>query len=402
MIRLLLVDDSPLFCAQFRGLARWESCGIVIQDEARNGKNAIECIHREPPDIILTDISMPVMDGIGLIEYVHSHYPQIPVIALSAYDDFDYVRGSLRNGACDYILKHKLDVEQLTELIRSAVRTPPEQPAGTEDPAYSRREFFALAMNGWYADAEDIARRMEKLKIVFPPDGCIPVLAGPDPREGGEKEFTEPMIQLLLECLNRRIWEYLLLKSDLLLLMIPASGSGQADSRISEVLKAAAVTVERFFGTSLSFCAGNVCRDMLLLSAGTAEIREQYVTLRSLGRTGFISVHSGYNEYVRQIMDYIRGHYSGRISLRDISLSVGLSESYVSRIFKSETGVNIVTYINDFRLDEAARLLRQTSLPIKLIADRVGIENYNRFFNLFRERMGCTPRAYRDGQTGTE
>ena len=124
--------------------------------------------------------------------------------------------------------------------------------------------------------------------------------------------------------------------------------------------------------------------------------------MRSLGETGFLSVQDGYNEYVQQIMEYIRSHYSGRISLRDIALSVGLSESYVSRIFKSGTGLNIVTYINDFRLDEAARLLRQTSLPIKMIADRVGIENYNRFFSLFRERKGCTPRAYREGEGETE
>ncbi|MBR2602819.1 MAG: response regulator, partial [Clostridia bacterium] len=259
MIRLLLVDDSPLFCAQFRGLARWEEQGIAIQDEARNGKMAIECIERNPPDIILTDISMPVMDGIGLIEYVRVRHPQIPVVALSAYDDFDYVRGSLRNGACDYILKHKLDVGQLTELIRGVVRKGSgnggggrtvtgagseagdgeesgdragsgtetgigaETRAVTGDSSESRRAFFALALSGWYTDPEEAALRMEKLRIAFPTDGCVPILMGIDPRKSGGEEFTEPMIQLLLECLNRRIWEYLPLKEDLMLLLIPGS-----------------------------------------------------------------------------------------------------------------------------------------------------------------------------------
>ena len=135
MIRLLLVDDSPLFCAQFRGLARWEEYGIVIQDEARNGRHAIECINRKLPDIVLTDISMPVMDGIGLIEYLHTHHPEIPIIALSAYDDFDYVRDSLKNGACDYILKHKLDVGQLTDLICNAMKNRSQQPSDTAESA---------------------------------------------------------------------------------------------------------------------------------------------------------------------------------------------------------------------------------------------------------------------------
>ena len=257
MIRLMLVDDSPLFRAKFRGLTRWEDQGIVILDEAGNGKIAIERLERNPPDVILTDISMPVMDGIGLIEYVRARHPKIPVIALSAYDDFDYVRGSLRNGACDYILKHRLDVGQLTELIREAVRKTSGNEdgigAGTEDgsgaesganagdSSEGRREFFALALSGWYADPEEAAQRMQKLRISFPADGCVPMLTGIDPREEGGEEFTEPMIQLLQECLNRRIWEYLLLKEDLMLLLLPGTWAGQtlgdsADA-LSELLR---------------------------------------------------------------------------------------------------------------------------------------------------------------------
>ncbi len=105
MINLLLVDDDALFRVQFRGMADWEQAGFRIAAEARNGREAIEEIERMKPDIILTDISMPVMDGIGLIEYVKRYHPEIPVVALSAYDDFDFVRASLKNGAQDYLLK---------------------------------------------------------------------------------------------------------------------------------------------------------------------------------------------------------------------------------------------------------------------------------------------------------
>ena len=367
-------------------------------------------------------------------------------------------------------------------------------------------------LSGWYADPEEAGKRMEKLKIAFPADGCIPVLAGIDPRGDRRAEFTETMIQLLLECMNRRVWEYILLKEDLLLLMIPASYPMQTAESLLDTLKAAAVTIGRFFDAGLSFCAGSNCRDMLQLSDEAADLQEQYDTMRFLDRTGFLTdqnsntaektvrlslenehmlseglehgnregvlrclrgifddLHSqtgavkdvlplylglisilihadrdgtlqdihqqapdfhdfenirdmqawcetgymealdrilerenhGYSEYIRQILHFIRSHYSERISLRDIACSVGLSESYVSRMFKSETGMNIVTYINDIRLNEAARLLRQTNLPIKVIADKVGIENYNRFFNLFRERKGCTPMAFRYRKTET-
>lgn len=507
MIGMLLVDDSPLFCAQFRGLARWEDYGLTVLGEARNGQDAIARIGENQPDIILTDISMPVMDGIGLIEYVRAHYPHIPVIALSAYDDFDYVRSSLRSGACDYILKHKLDVDKLVELVRDAVQAGAEGPADAGAQAYGRREFFALVLGGWPADPAMLRRRMEELGLEFPPEGCIPAVVGLEPRDDrGEAGFTEPLTQLLLECLNHRVWEYLRLRDDLLLLLLPTSWRTQPGSSLPDAMRAAAVTVGRFFGAELSCCIGENCDGMSRLSGIVSELRERHFAMRFLGRRGFLvdggdpgeaagqlsredegalvealergdresaterlrailaglrdrgaspmdismlytalvnalvrvcgdgappdaawkipDVHDfggigemrawlearcgeladrqrerlsrRYNDYVRQIMQYVHRHYAERISLREIAASVGLSESYVSRLFKGETGVNIVTYINGVRMDEAERLLRQTSLPIKVIARRVGIENYNRFFSIFREHKGCTPRDVRD------
>jgi len=130
VINLLLVDDDALFRVQFRGMADWEKAGFHIVAEARNGQEAIEEIERTKPDVILTDISMPVMDGIGLIEYVSGYHPEIPVVALSAYDEFDYVRASLKKGAQDYLLKSGVNGESLLAVLKPLAA---RKPSGMEN-----------------------------------------------------------------------------------------------------------------------------------------------------------------------------------------------------------------------------------------------------------------------------
>jgi AraC-like DNA-binding protein len=72
------------------------------------------------------------------------------------------------------------------------------------------------------------------------------------------------------------------------------------------------------------------------------------------------------------------------------------SAEYAGRIFRSETGKSFQSYVNDLRMDEAGKLLRDTELTVAEIAGRVGIANYNYFFTLFRKRFGVTPGRFRD------
>ena len=109
MFKVLIVDDDVFARSNLKSLIDWEKNGFTIVGEASNGSNAIQLIENEQPDIVITDISMPVMDGISLIGYIEQKYSATKVIAISGYNDFDYVRQSMKKGAVDYILKHKLN-----------------------------------------------------------------------------------------------------------------------------------------------------------------------------------------------------------------------------------------------------------------------------------------------------
>jgi Response regulator containing CheY-like receiver domain and AraC-type DNA-binding domain len=118
MLKVLIVDDDIFAYTNLTELINWETVGFALCTAAANGIEAIKIIAAETPDIVITDMSMPGMNGIALIEYIDAHYPGIKIIALSAYDEFEYVKHSLKMGAVDYILKHTLTAEVLLNVLR--------------------------------------------------------------------------------------------------------------------------------------------------------------------------------------------------------------------------------------------------------------------------------------------
>ena len=122
MLKLMIVDDDALMCNQIAALVDWEQLGIEIACYALSGQEAMEVLEKKPIDFILTDINMPGITGVELIEHINRNYPDIHVIALSGYDDFHFVRNSLKYGAYDYVLKSKLTKEGLETLIREIIK----------------------------------------------------------------------------------------------------------------------------------------------------------------------------------------------------------------------------------------------------------------------------------------
>ena len=121
MYKVLLVDDDPIILLQLRRMIPWERLSCELAAEAANGKEAVEAVEQYRPDIVITDISMPGIDGMELIGYINRYRERMQVIAISAFDNFDYVRRSLKGGAGDYLLKHHLTEEVLENAISTAI-----------------------------------------------------------------------------------------------------------------------------------------------------------------------------------------------------------------------------------------------------------------------------------------
>lgn len=125
LCRILVVDDEMLVRQGIIHLLDWEREGFQIAGEAANGREAFELIESQRPHIILTDIVMPVMDGEELIRLVKSMYPEIEIIVLSSFSEFEYVRSTFQSGVADYILKPRLEAASLLAVLKKTAQRIP-------------------------------------------------------------------------------------------------------------------------------------------------------------------------------------------------------------------------------------------------------------------------------------
>lgn len=117
MYRVLLVDDEPIARIGLRTTFEWETNGFQLVGEASNGQKAMPWIERNEVDILITDIAMPVMDGLELMRAAREQCPGLKVVLLSCHNDFEYVREGIRLGASDYLLKPTLETADLKNVL---------------------------------------------------------------------------------------------------------------------------------------------------------------------------------------------------------------------------------------------------------------------------------------------
>ena len=119
-IKMVIADDERLIRESLHLLMDWKSAGVEVVGVARDGEEALEMIRQQAPRILLSDISMPKMDGIALIQAIKAEGLDCRVIFLSAYSKFTYAQSAVKYGAFDYILK-PIDEFELLETVRRCV-----------------------------------------------------------------------------------------------------------------------------------------------------------------------------------------------------------------------------------------------------------------------------------------
>jgi two-component system, response regulator YesN len=118
MYKILIVDDEHIVQLALKSLIQWERLDCEIVALVANGKEAIEQLKAQTIDVVITDINMPIMNGIDLIKWIKEQQLPIHVIVLSAYNDYEYVRSAFKFGVEDYILKSEMDPEVVTDMVR--------------------------------------------------------------------------------------------------------------------------------------------------------------------------------------------------------------------------------------------------------------------------------------------
>ena len=131
MYRVILVDDERLIVRGLSSVVPWAEYGCEIVGTAYDGKTGLEMIRTLRPDIVLTDIRMPNMDGLTMLAALRSEFPEIQTTVLTAYRDFEYARQAITLGVCRYLLKPS-NLDELKEAVRLMVSRLDERPVRKE------------------------------------------------------------------------------------------------------------------------------------------------------------------------------------------------------------------------------------------------------------------------------
>lgn len=127
MYSVFAVDDEPIVLEGIRSKIDWEGSGFTFAGEATDGEIALSMIHEIKPDILITDIKMPFMDGLQLAQAIKQTQPWIKIIILSGHDEFDYAKKAISIGIEDYLLKPFTPDELLASLNKTAVQIDKER-----------------------------------------------------------------------------------------------------------------------------------------------------------------------------------------------------------------------------------------------------------------------------------
>ena len=233
MTRVLIVDDEVVFRNNIKAMLAWESYGFELCGEASNGITAKREIELRKPDIVITDMKMPGVDGLSLIAFLYENYPDIQVVALSGYDDYAYVRTSLKHGVVDYLLKHSITKESLQNVLdvaQTRIRRDRESKRDRERMQQQiafgqnmiRQRFLTDLLEGRCTDMEEIIRQVRELSLPIGAGDMMIVVAEIDGIGKWKSQNTQGEWQALFEKIMELIAENLPKKA----MLVPHSDSG--------------------------------------------------------------------------------------------------------------------------------------------------------------------------------
>lgn len=525
MFQTLLVDDDFLVRSYLKTLDSWEKVGYEVVRDVQDGEEALEVINQEKIDIVVTDISMPLMDGIELIKAVKKNWPEVSVIVLSCHDDFEYVKEAMRLGADEYILKNTLDENSLLEVLEKAKAQIEAKKAKTTQEKHTKKliqmgshtlkyHFFNGVLSQTLEGEVREQKRLEaQIAGSYKNSAVIAMFMHDWNRQNREwtpleaeqysLEFRtgiESEIEAVLGEENE-LKEIIYLGAGIFCCFLDLSEM-RRDSLMRQRLTDVAGACFRFckkepysFGISVSSicigvqdglrqayqqarqmmkygfydrdsilyydCQKEVSRELpksaekLIHQVQNQtenteeELEQEAVTLISeakqkmtdgrilvqwlhkLDESAYIErsaqvyteiasieqfkmaleesvqevckhseeeIPEGVSHTIKVVLLYLHQHYKEQISLQDVAEEAGVNSAYLSYLFKQEMGIGFANYLQECRMRCAEKMLCDTNLKIKEVAEAAGFNDYHYFSKIFKKYHHCSPADYRKKQ----
>ena len=350
-MKALIADDDVFVRKCITQMLPWQELEFSQVMEAENGAVALRIIMEEKPDLIISDIKMPILSGLELAQRLRSSVVDNCFIILSEYSDFEFVQQALTYGVQDYLLKPitKERLDEISEKIRQHM-------AQLE----KKRYYTSLKVN--LDDIRKLVSDMIDSGDAQPCAEAFEYIALHEIHIEDLKRFGMMFLNELYDQFQRASFQ----KGD------------------------AAETRERAMA---AYSRLKKVSDMI------AFVREQCEDCaQSCARR---APHTA--NYVARIVDYSEKNYADpNLSVATVSDWLHLSPVYCGTLYKQQQGESIITYIHKVRMRHAQELLRDGSINVANVSKRVGYMTPDYFSRLFSASFGMSPSQYRSAMVGQE
>ncbi len=414
MYSLLIVDDESVILEGLSEVIMASDLPFKDVKTANSAKAALEIFIKNPFDIILSDISMPEMDGLTMVEETRKIWPDTSVIFLTGYQDFEYARRAIKLGSVDYLLKPVMD-EQLIDVLHRLIKQLDREWFERFHAGGNKWEMGQISLerlNRIFYDIiseNRVSQKQEVLDSAGVPLSIDRKLHMLVIRYGGRiGEQKENRTHLwLMNILQKAVYgigwitgfQY---ETNCSVFFLQQESEKEIDT--AAILKETE-EMQSYFYEQIDLSMSIVVTEALEFS-DVKDVLRQILSRRDMvqeeGRLILYQLddkedkqEEEINYFVQKVEKYICKNPGEDLSLSTLSSLFRINPSYLSRIFHRSYGIPLSAFITEVRIEEAKRLLRDTDYKIYEISHKVGFDTPGYFAKVFSRIVKVSPKDYR-------
>lgn len=405
-MKVYVIDDEPKIR---RGLVHYiahEKPDWPQPKSAAAAEEALEDPDFWETDLLFLDIQLPAMSGLELLSMIRSKGLEMPVVIISGYAEFSFAQQALRLQVYEYLLK-PIDIGKVSMILNKIEDEEQERQKDIRVKETVRRnlhklreKYFASVLFGTEsAEPEQCAKHLKELEMQDSPFLMIQyTYRSNEPLKSANIKQAQRMI-------SQKLQTYIPGTNDCFVIYLKSGIVAilqASDDRLDGILEALQAEEDTdAYETGFSFVHQSLSE--LLLAYGEAcDARPSEEVVQNLPHEDqtvyverLLKKQAEFHPYVQKIMRFVSDNYNTSLNLSVVAAEIHLHTSYLSELFKKETGTNLCNYINDYRLLIAKYELKGSNAKIAEIAEKVGFNDYHYFSQVFSKRVGMPPRKYR-------
>ena len=389
MYKTLFVDDERLIREGISNLIDWERITGQELTLAENAKVALKYLEHEKYEIVISDIYMQDMNGIELAKCIKEKWPDVVVILLSAYEDFDYARKAIEAGVFKYLLKPVIP-EELEDAVNEAIsqvkineetkkRIDHSQEVLEDYRRELKKSLWKDILSGNMRNEDEILERFEKMNM---PKNISPIYVVVYETDDETMLYQNQVAidRVVSSCFESYIDTVFM--DDYIVILLKKENA-------KSVLYAFGDLVKEMFHFEVYMGEGKIVKDLSTLHISVESAKYNIQKNRANKKDEPTQIVLAAVEMIRKEIENVD------FNINTIANALYLTPAYFSRVFKRKMGMTCKDFIKNYRIDLAKELLQNTDLSIQQISEKTGYATVYYFSQQFKQVTGESPGNFR-------